>query len=177
MKQRIIAPLLRTELVVVMIGLSLVAPRLAGWGPQAVAVETSPESSQAAVGYAQHRLWYDFLEGRHDLLSQQLPEPTLTEYRAYLSGLGLNRRGDRCQLLVLSDLNPARMTERITVRIANSHPPLRLDVLVDGGGVSRRAGRLEIRVNAQDQVSCFIKAMESRRIWSFWPIRPQPLLP
>jgi hypothetical protein len=32
-------------------------------------------------------------------------------------------------------------------------------------------------VNAQDQVSCFVEAKESRRIWSFWPIRPQPLLP
>jgi hypothetical protein len=177
MKQRNVAPLLRTELALVIIGLSLVAPRLVGWGPQAVAVEVPPESSQAAVGYAQHRLWFDFLESREALVGRKLPEPTLSEYRAYISRLGLRRRGDRCQLFVLSDLDRARMTDRITVRIADSHPPLKLDVLAYDEGKDHRVGRLEIRVNVDDQVSCFVEAAEVRRIWSFWPIRPQPLLP
>jgi hypothetical protein len=177
MKQKTIAPLVRTELALIIIGLSLVAPRLAGWGPQAVAVETTPESSQAAVGYAQHRLWYDFLADREDLVEHKLPHPTLAEYRAFLRGLGLERRGDECQLIVLSNLDPSRLTERITVRVADARSPLRLDVLVEDGGAIRRAGRLEIRVNANDHVNCFVQTRASRRIWSSWPIRPQPLLP
>ena len=172
-------PLVRTEITMVIIASALVAPRLAHWGREAATIEVAPEASQAAVGYAQHRLWWDFLAQRSDYLDDhELPPPSLSEYRHFLAGLGLKRTGDRSYLLVPSGLRQARIAAKIDVEFRRSKPPLRVDIFVEEpGGSKRRAGQLEFRVDADFHIQCVPSAVSAVRLWSLWPLRPMPVLP
>jgi hypothetical protein len=173
------APLVRTELALILVGLSLLAPRLTGLGSRTLTAVVPPESARAAVGYAEHRLWTDFLNGRNELLpGRSLPNPTLSEYRQFLAGMGLKRRGDVTSLLVLPGLGEERISDQIEVRLSAISPPLLLKLFVrDSGGQPLCAGQLVIRVDADEGVSCRAEAESAHQLLSFWPVRPGPLLP
>lgn len=176
---RLHAPLVRTELALVLLVLSLLAPRLAGLGPKAFTAAFPTESARAAVGYAQHRLWSDFVLARRETVSgRSLPDPTLSEYRHFLAGLGLKRRGDAASLLVWPPLDREKLSEKIEVQLSEARPPLALKVFVaDPDGKPQYVGRLEIRVDAFDVVTCWAEAEREPNLLTFWPVRPGPLLP
>lgn len=169
------APWVRVELAVLLIGLSLVLPRLAGVGPQAFVADHPQEGDLAAVGYAQHRLWSDFLLARPR--GSEHTEPTLDEYRMFLWDRGLRDRGDRASLVVLPKLDAERLSGEVEVRLTHAGSPLVLDVFVaDAHGRSRCAGALEIR-EAGRAITCSSEFQTPRKLLAFWPVRPGPLLP
>lgn len=175
------SPWVRHELVVVLLALALVLPRLSALGTQAVRAEAPDENCQAAVGYARLRLWSEFVRDRESLIaSARFLPPTLSEYRQYLSGLGLRRRGDVATLVVLPlfGQDESRLGPQIEVRLAQSHPPLLLKLYVPGvQGRPKPVGQLEIVVDAEDGVSCLAELEEDARWFSAWPVRPTLLLP
>lgn len=171
----------RHELVLVLLGLALLLPRLSGLGSNALQDCPPDESTQAAVGYAKLRLWSEFVRGREELLTAvPVPPPTLGEYRQYLSGLGLRRRGDASTLVVLplAGLDASRIGSEIDVRLTQAHPPLLLSLYVPGEeGRPKPVGQIEIRVNEDNVVSCLTEAHENAKWFSAWPVRPLALLP
>lgn len=167
------------HVVLVLLGLALFLPRLsAGWS-EAMQRDLPDERSQAAVGYARQRLWSDFLRARQlATYSSQLPDPTLAEYREFLSGLGLKRRGDAAALVVLPVLSEAQLSRQIEVRLDQAHPPIRLKLYErDESSSLSPVGCLEIRVDAGNIVSCLPLPESESKFFSYWPLRPSPLLP
>jgi hypothetical protein len=172
-------PLVRTELALVLVALSLVAPRLIGKGSTSRLPQVPSELSSATVSYAEERLWSDFLKARSELVkSWVLPEPTLPEYRHFLAGLGLRKRGDVATLFVLPAGESQLESEAIEVQLAEAHPPLVLRLIVkDEANRERLAGHLQIRADAKDVVTCWAEVASENRLLSFWPLRPGPVLP
>lgn len=173
------APWVRRDVVLVMLALALGLPRLSAAFSLAVRTEAPSEKSQAALGYARQRLWSEFLRERSvGLESTVLPAPTLPEYRHFLAGLGLKRRGDAASLVVLPVLSESRLGRQIEVRLAQAHAPLVLKLYVpEGSATPQPVGMLEIRVDPEGVVSCLAAAESEPKLFSYWPVRPLPLLP
>ncbi len=169
----------RRDVVLVLIALALGLPRLSAAWSGAVQAEVPSEKSQAAVGYAKHRLWSEFLRQRSvGLETAALPAPTLAEYRQFLAGLGLKRRGDAASLVVLPVVSESRLGRLIEVRLSQAHPPLVLKLYVPGGTITPLpVGTLEIRVDPEGVVSCLAATESEPKLFSYWPVRPLPLLP
>jgi hypothetical protein len=168
----------RSEVALALVALALLAPRLTAFGSGALCEREPDERTKAAVGYAQHRLWSDFLCDREETIGRALPPPTLTEYRRFLAGLGLVRRGDAAELLVLPLVDESRLGREIEVRLSQAHPPLELRLYVPGeSGRPQPVGKLEIRVDADDIVTCVAAPQAEPAMFSYWPVRPTPLLP
>lgn len=173
------APWVRRDLVLILLALALCLPRLSSAWSAALRTNVPSEKAQAAVGYARERLWSEFLRERAATFAGlSLPDPTLLEYRQYLSGLGLKRRGDASTLVVLPVLSESRMSRQIEVVLAQTHPPLLLKLyLPEGTSVSAPVGSLEILVDSEGVVSCMAAPESTPELFSYWPLRPSPLLP
>ena len=169
----------RRDLVLILLVVALCLPRLSAAWSGVMRSSVPSEKTQAAVGYARQRLWSEFLRERNaGLESVSLPAPTLSEYREYLAGLGLKRRGDAASLVVLPVLSESKIGRLIEVRLSQAHPPLVLMLYVPEGTSSHRpVGSLEIRVDSEGAVSCLAAPESEPALFSYWPLRPTPVLP
>jgi len=171
-------PLIPTELALILIVAALVVPQVIGQVGQAAPAAWTEAYGPAALTYARQRLWSDFLEQRSAAIpGYQLPEPSLGEYRAYLRGRGLERRGDEVVYLILPALHPGHLMDRVQVRMAASADPLRLNVaLLQEKDRPVTVGSLHIAAAPSGGLQCLHREV-GRRLWTYWPIMPQPLLP
>jgi len=173
------SPLVSTEVVLLLVSLALVAPRLANVGSRALCAVNSDERALASLGYAQHRLWSDFLEERSRTgLNAARPEPTLEDYRRFLAGLGLASKGDVISLLVVPVLEESRLSRQIEVRLSQAPSPVVLHLYArDPRGKMHSVGRLEIREPSGAPLTCLAAPEADSRLLAYWPLRPVPLLP
>jgi hypothetical protein len=172
-------PLIRTEVALVLIVTALVVPQMIGRAGQATPTSWTEAHGPAALTYARQRLWSDFLEERSAAIpGYRLPEPSMSEYRAYLRGRGLERQGDAVVYLILPALHPDHLMDRVRVRLATTADPLRLNVaLLQEGDRPVTVGSLHIAAATSGGLQCLHREVGTRRLWTYWPITPQPLLP
>jgi hypothetical protein len=173
------SPLVSTRVVLLLVSLALLAPRLAHVGSRALCAVNSDERAMADLGYAQHRLWSDFLEERSPAgLNAARPEPTLAEYRQFLAGLGLRSRGDVISLLVVPVLEEDRLSRQIEVRLSQTPSPVVIHLYArDSLGRTHSVGHLEIREPFGATLACLAAPDAESRLLAYWPLRPVPLLP
>ena len=107
-----------------------------------------------------------------------MPPPSMSEFRAFLSGCGLTRRGDAAMYLVLPALHPDHLLDRVEIKLVETGDPLRLDVsLVDTPERRVTVGSLYVSGRSPGGLQCLNQQAPRGRLWSFWPMTPQPLLP
>jgi hypothetical protein len=170
---------MRVEILLLLIGIAVLLPQLGGSSRSESLSGARGVYDQAVLQYAKLRLWGDFLEQRQQTLQpHRLPEPSWAEYRVYLNACGLRRRGDAITLYVLPPLDPSAAIDRIRVGLRTAHDPLILEVQVPGPrSHEQRIGQLLVLRGPNGTMQCRIEPSRGLPLWSFWPLRPEPLLP
>lgn len=168
----------RTPTVALMIALAAILPRFVSQTKAEYVAVESDLRSRVTVDYAHKRLWVDFLALRRDIDGTQPAEPTLAEYRAFLARQGLYNTGDAMILLVVPGTARPELPERLEITLTSSPDPLTLRVaLRDGDYGPRPMGQLILESETDGSISCEARPVGQDRLWSLWPLTPQPLLP
>jgi hypothetical protein len=161
-----------------LLAVALAVPRFRAHQASISAPAEAGALALGALDYARLHLWDQFLKARNEVIPPaQAPTPSLSEYSRYLSSRGLESGGDVMTLYVVGRGPAPPAFDQVQVAYEPDGADVLLHVAMIENGRITPAGTLRVASGSDGLLWCDSRVAETPRLWSFWPIMPQPLLP